>query len=551
MRGDAAVSSPTILPTRQDVRPFALLAASCVLTWLTFLLPGIEASLCRNFPDDALFYNLLAENILAGRGSTVDGLAQSNGYHPLWLVILTVVEALPGPALPVELVLITLLNVASSWLLYVWLAPFSSRPAAFIVALLATFEQSLFQVIWRGMETSLVVLVLLWLLLLLREGPPVAGTPIGHRRKLSIALVLLFFSRLDGGLFWCALALMTLATGDRNPPSVLGRARDLLVLFLPIALLASVYLAFNYWWFDTAMPISGRVKSIPIATLFSGEYDFADAFRRFKSLLSPDPLHRLSAVVWQTMPSVADAVDAAVFLAFLVLLVVGVRFVVRAFSRDFALRCLVVVVPLHVTYYSLLQSDGYSLDWAKGPELVLMLTVLAVALHRGLGVGSSRPSARWAAAGCLAFVLGVGAFSHARRTFSVERIHDFNVAREDFFAAMRFVHQRIPEREPIISWNIGFLGYFGDRPVVSKDGLLNSRRYYEEFLSRGRVASYMRENSIRYIVNRIPKEGEPSVLLAEQFPGLRSEDLEILAVFDDGVDRPKVAHRYAVALCKW
>ena len=41
------------------------------------------------FDDDFFYYLKIAMNLAAGRGSTFDGFHLTNGYHPLWLLILS------------------------------------------------------------------------------------------------------------------------------------------------------------------------------------------------------------------------------------------------------------------------------------------------------------------------------------------------------------------------------------------------------------------------------------------------------------------------------
>src|SRR4051794_27350134 len=47
-------------------------------------------------PDDAYSYPVIALHAIQGRFSTFDGLTRTNGYHPLWEALLTlIVWALP------------------------------------------------------------------------------------------------------------------------------------------------------------------------------------------------------------------------------------------------------------------------------------------------------------------------------------------------------------------------------------------------------------------------------------------------------------------------
>lgn len=47
--------------------------------------------LLSSFTDDFFYYLKIAENIAIGEGSTFNGIVDTNGYHPLWLIILTIV----------------------------------------------------------------------------------------------------------------------------------------------------------------------------------------------------------------------------------------------------------------------------------------------------------------------------------------------------------------------------------------------------------------------------------------------------------------------------
>ena len=40
--------------------------------------------------DDAYYYFEIARRIADGQGSTFDGIAETNGYHPLWMAICTI-----------------------------------------------------------------------------------------------------------------------------------------------------------------------------------------------------------------------------------------------------------------------------------------------------------------------------------------------------------------------------------------------------------------------------------------------------------------------------
>src|SRR4029079_19731684 len=51
-------------------------------------LAGPEERLAFTFYDDAYYYLGVAKHLGAGDGSTFDGINRTNGYHPLWCVLL-------------------------------------------------------------------------------------------------------------------------------------------------------------------------------------------------------------------------------------------------------------------------------------------------------------------------------------------------------------------------------------------------------------------------------------------------------------------------------
>jgi hypothetical protein len=61
---------------------FAVLALA-----LVFAQP-LECLVAFTATDDGLYYPRLARNLAAGRGCTYDGITHTNGFHPLWLLVL-------------------------------------------------------------------------------------------------------------------------------------------------------------------------------------------------------------------------------------------------------------------------------------------------------------------------------------------------------------------------------------------------------------------------------------------------------------------------------
>jgi hypothetical protein len=72
--------------------------------------------------DDAFYYFKTAQNIAEGAGITFDGIAPTNGFHPLWMIICVPVFALArfDLFLPLKILIILqgVINAISGYLLY-------------------------------------------------------------------------------------------------------------------------------------------------------------------------------------------------------------------------------------------------------------------------------------------------------------------------------------------------------------------------------------------------------------------------------------------------
>lgn len=65
----------------------AVLSIATVRVWLGWT--DVAALATKALPDDAFYYFQIARNLANGRGASFDGLSPTNGFHPLWLALIT------------------------------------------------------------------------------------------------------------------------------------------------------------------------------------------------------------------------------------------------------------------------------------------------------------------------------------------------------------------------------------------------------------------------------------------------------------------------------
>jgi len=172
-------------------------------------------------PDDAYFYFNIARNIVQGFGITSDGMHVTNGFHPLWMLVVSLITKASGALTPGD-------TTAIYWALYLAVA-MNLISTIFVWRILTRFTQdkwahALGLSVWmlnpyflyetmNGLETSLALLLLsIFVLLVLRieEGRPI-DLPVRTGGYFLAGLVAAFviLARLDMALYVAAFILWT------------------------------------------------------------------------------------------------------------------------------------------------------------------------------------------------------------------------------------------------------------------------------------------------------------------------------------------------------
>lgn len=204
-----------------------------------------------HFEDDAFYYFLVARNIVEIGESSVLAGYPTNGYHPLWLLVLTAFGAVFGFDL-FAIRVFEIVLLAAGTALAIW----AVRPKSVVVALFVAL--GMYVIVARvgmfGMETSLLFPALAAFLgLCLRDTT--FTTPSGAV-LLFLAAGAVIGSRLDAALLILpALFLMPLRPDRR------------VFILAALGVCGAVYVGVNLWLFDTALPVSGDVKSLGSPTL--------------------------------------------------------------------------------------------------------------------------------------------------------------------------------------------------------------------------------------------------------------------------------------------
>lgn len=161
---EAAVHDGTDL----DLRRLGVLAGWALLA-LTFAANAVgivrasDAWLVHQVPDDVFYYLVIGDNLASGAGATFDGINETNGFHPAWQGVSTVVAAVVphGTEQLRALLLVALALTAAATLGAIRLfGRVVGLPLALVGALLALHDGSSLQTLVNGMESALVTAAL-------------------------------------------------------------------------------------------------------------------------------------------------------------------------------------------------------------------------------------------------------------------------------------------------------------------------------------------------------------------------------------------------------
>ncbi len=424
-------------------------AAGGKLTWdrIVFILVSVltlfarfrsRAFLIGSYQDDFFYYLKVAQNIAGSGVSTFDGTHLTNGYHPLWMAVLVLLNtafhgtvffaALQGVSL-----IAALLSYALLLRIFRLLVPnVVARAGSFVLGMEALM------LIRYGMEVTLTLpLALLLIWLLLRDGYP---QRFRHATWLGFVSSLLVLSRLDASILLVLLAAAAAVAAASTRPS-----RSAVVGFLCGMLpLLALYFGFNLHLFHLLTPVSGLAKQTKPGLLPS-----AQAWKSFV------PTDRMRAVV--LFPE-------------LILIAAGLFAACRwerqeqYRSRHTILTALLLFPLIHLTILSMVS------DWTVWPWYFYSVTLAALGAYMLL---ASRSPGPWLARMTFAYggVLVLYACAYAIKGPNSLSVYESSLQVAQYMDAHPGVY--------LMGDQAGTTAYLSHQPVVQAEGLVMDRGFLQ------------------------------------------------------------------------
>jgi len=415
--------------------------------------------------DDFYYYLITAKNIVLHGSSTFDGITVTNGYHPLWMLMLLPLVAIAGGTgvtffyLFLGLLLVLALYTAKLyWDIGSLLLPESRWRH------ITTFIASAFSIklIFLGMETSIAIPIFL---LVCRTMLKMDVARKQDWFVLSLLCSGLIFSRLDTIVF-VAIALLLLLVGYSK--EVKKYLLQLLLGFIPVI----VYLISNLFLFGSLFTVSSQAKVL------------RTSFGINEKLLR--------------LVQTNVTFDLAVFVLIVMVAWQTRRLIANKGKKEILLFSVLSYPMVYFVLYSLTSS------WVTFPWYYFMIPMTLVAgsvlVLEKLGISQRFPSVA-----LLFFVVvawffcgrAIAAIPEATTHFAMEPWSIYSQAKElKAFAKEHPGSYAMGDRAGLTSFVL-------DKPMLQLEGLVADRSFLKKIKEQRDLVTVLKEYRIRYYITSV------------------------------------------------
>lgn len=256
---------------RTRILPLLLLLGLALRLSLIFL-QGTDALIDLFFFDDSFYLLNIARNIAAGNGITHDGLHMTNGFQPLYVLVLIPVYwvAQANRIFPVYFaaVLLSACSIVSAYLCFKIVDLLINVKAAYFSLLFTLFSPVALGYSLNGAETSLAVMFFLWAIYVyIRDLQFVrlSECPRGKLLVFGVLLGLAVLARIDMLILIFAIGVEIAWFHVRDRGVTGENLKRALVLGSVVGVIIAPWFIYNLTCFGGLIPMSGKaVRQIAV-----------------------------------------------------------------------------------------------------------------------------------------------------------------------------------------------------------------------------------------------------------------------------------------------
>lgn len=452
---------------------FYFLLISIVFFYMAnFILFSDIRKLISTTPDDASYYLMIAENYCRGLGFTFDGINKTNGFQPLWQVLLIPIFAFsktsPETSLRIVLFIQLILIIFSTLIFFRILIIYFEK---IIILLSGVFFLSfVYTQSVNGMETALMIFIISVLFYTALKMKIFSQRNIRKEITWGVILGLLVLSRLDTifivlSIFVFNLYFILFISKNKEKDFL-----RILIIMSAAILTVSPYLLYNFITFGNIIPISGFLK-------YGFNQDFGVRLREiFKYRETYFAIGAIIYFIWFLFNFRRMIQNANYF--FRVSLAVFSLGIILSFTYlIFFLNW--VIFYWYFIPYSLFISlvicvpAKYFLSLKKtiSTKIIIIVITFFVALYWGHKI----------------YINYKTGYETGANNWNVES-----------YNAAQWTKANTYPGDIMAMKDAGHFGFFSERSVINFDGLVNNFEY-QEILKNKKLNEYLKNNNVKYL----------------------------------------------------
>ena len=475
-----------------------------IISWspLQFLLMHI-------IPDDAFYYFKIANNIIIGKGASFDGIHPTNGFHPLWmLLLLPIFKLVTNKILAIHLVLTlcSLLNIIAILIFYSICKNYLSFSIRISLLLTAWYAFNPF--LWltiagnlNGLETSIcLLLVLLFILYYFK----LLFNQTNNFSVFGLISGLVLLARTDN-IILVALTYLFLLWHFRSESKNIFR---LIFAGFICSIIFLCFLVWNYINFHQLVQISGY--AIAPITKFYWHFNLVGfIFQYIKNLWN--------LAMSLGIPGLSKySVEFLFFFSILILLIVFIMIsylIATNNAKNKASTQLYQLLPLILTVFIEIFVSTCRIYFPRPWYYAIPVPTLLMSLGVLLNFYFTRKKSVLFFILCIfiGVMLLISTIILIKPVINDEGIPRYQMAKK--------LEVLLPKNTNVGSFNAGILGYFTTKiRIINLDGLVNNSIY--PYIKNKDLNNYLIQNKISYLLDDVGTMRSFSKFYGKNWPKL-------------------------------
>ncbi len=421
---------------------------------------NFKGLLLNTLPDDAFYYFRIARNIVEGYGSTFDGVNITNGYHPLWMLVLLPIFKIfsVGGVFDTAPIYATLsfslmLSLATGLVLLKIFKKYTQNTHILSIGLFFWFfnPYNLYAVL-NGLETSLTLFLLAAFSLCILQTETVQRKTL-HTVTTGIVGGLLILARLDI-IFVVFFGYLYL----------LYRRVNFKQILTSVSITSVIFLVWHIWNYKTygMMLTSASITG----TYVNQQLTFYDNGGKSLFLILKTMVYMFDRAFTQLAAN-----TGAPFVVF-PLVGIALYFFSKNISQFFIQIKQRTLSPLWFISLGLLVQMSISAmvrwsfrDWYFIPTLFIFQFII---LYACIQLAKEFKNFKYAALGICAIATGFFYISYDKH------LQNREIMQDTIWKAVQWQNINLSQGTKIGSFNAGIQGYFSKHTLVNLDGLVNN-----------------------------------------------------------------------------